>query len=208
MLIFKDISGDKMFTDSSKYKLMDDCTFEIECHHGTHKQGEMQLDGANRSAEEVYEGTDENAESSLGLVLNMRLTETCFTKADYNNYLKTYTKVLQEMWQEEGKWPEEIEDTKSKLTTVVKKLCFLSKLGDYQFIGDPCNAQGIVGPLEYREQDSGGETAVMMIFKHRLDEEKDVNVSRAEIEDLVCSEEWPISGSRGVDNFVLGSPWP
>ncbi|KAH8040729.1 hypothetical protein HPB51_012044 [Rhipicephalus microplus] len=177
MLIFKDkISGDEMFTDSSKYKLVDDCIYEIECHHVTRKQGEIQLDGANPSAEEVDEGTDENVESGLDLVLNMRLTETCFTKADYKNYLKTYTKALQEKWKEEGKSAEEIDDAKGKLTTAVKKV--LPKLDDYQFfIGESCNAEGIVGLLEYREQDGGGEKAVMMFFKHGLDEEKMVRCS-------------------------------
>lgn len=84
MLLFKDkISGDEMFTDSSKYKLVDDCLFEVECQHVTRKHGEIQLDGANPSAEEVDEGTDEAVESGLDLVLNMRLVETGFGKSEY-----------------------------------------------------------------------------------------------------------------------------
>uniref|UniRef100_A0A1E1XUG3 Translationally-controlled tumor protein homolog n=1 Tax=Amblyomma sculptum TaxID=1581419 RepID=A0A1E1XUG3_AMBSC len=172
MLLFKDkISGDEMFTDSSKYKLVDDCIFEVECQHVTRKQGEIQLDGANPSAEELDEGTDESVESGLDLVLNMLLVETGFSKADYKNYLKTYTKALQEKWKEEGKSAEEIEDAKAKLTAAVKKV--LPKLDDYQFfLGESCNAEGIVGLLEYREKPGGGETAVMMFFKLGLDEEK------------------------------------
>nr|DAA34555.1 TPA_exp: microtubule-binding protein [Amblyomma variegatum] len=172
MLLFKDkISGDEMFTDSSKYKLVDDCIFEVECQHVTRKQGEIQLDGANPSAEELDEGTDETVESGLDLVLNMRLVETGFSKADFKNYLKTYTKALQEKWKEEGKSTEEIEDAKAKLTAAVKKV--LPKLDDYQFfLGESCNAEGIVGLLEYREKPGGGETPVMMFFKHGLDEEK------------------------------------
>lgn len=59
----------------------------------TRKIGDIQLEGANPSAEEVEEGTDETVESGLDLVLNQRLVETGFTKADYKNYLKTYTKA-------------------------------------------------------------------------------------------------------------------
>lgn len=71
---------------------MDDCLWEVECRHLTRKQGDVQLDGANASAEELDEGTEEVTESGLDLVLNQRLVETGFTKADYKNYLKTYTK--------------------------------------------------------------------------------------------------------------------
>ncbi|XP_077554975.1 translationally controlled tumor protein [Haemaphysalis longicornis] len=172
MLLFKDkISGDEMFTDSSKYKLVDDCLFEVECQHVTRKHGEIQLDGANPSAEEVDEGTDEAVESGLDLVLNMRLVETGFGKSEYKTYLKTYTKALQEKWKEEGMSAEQIEDAKAKLTTAVKKV--LPKIEDCQFyLGESCNADGIVGLLEYREKPGGGETAVMMFFKHGLDEEK------------------------------------
>lgn len=172
MLLFKDIlTGDEMFTDSIKYKLVDDCIFEIECEHVTRKQGEVSLDGANPSQEEVDEGTEENVESGLDLVLNMRLVETGFSKADYKNYLKTYTKALMDKWKEEGKSEEEINEAKSKLTEAVKKV--LPKIGDVQFyLGESANPDGIVALLEYRPNKSGGETPVMMFFKHGLVEEK------------------------------------
>lgn len=62
------------------------------CQHVTRRQGEIALEGFNPSAEEVDEGTDEQVESGLDLVLNQRLVETGFSKNDYKNYLKTYTK--------------------------------------------------------------------------------------------------------------------
>lgn len=55
--------------------------------------GEIRIDGANPSAEEVDEGTEEVVETGLDVVLNQRLVETGFTKNDYKNYLKTYTKA-------------------------------------------------------------------------------------------------------------------
>ncbi|WP_139119039.1 hypothetical protein, partial [Pseudoalteromonas sp. BMB] len=76
--------------------------------------------GANPSQEEADEGTDEVTESGLDLVLNQRLIETGFTKADYKNYLKTYTKALQDKWKEVGKSDSEMAEAKTKFTEAVK----------------------------------------------------------------------------------------
>jgi len=97
MIIFKDIlTGDELFTDSNKLNLVDDCLYEVFCTHITRTQGGFVLDGANPSAEEGEDadgGTDEAVESGLDLVLNQKLQETSFNKADYKTYLKTYTKA-------------------------------------------------------------------------------------------------------------------
>ncbi|CAG2115355.1 unnamed protein product [Medioppia subpectinata] len=173
MIIFKDlITGDELFTDSSKVRLVDGCLWEVECRHVTRKQGEIEIAGFNASAEEADEGTDEQVESGLDLVLNQRLVETGFSKSDYKNYLKTYTKSLQDKWKELEFSEDEINTAKTKLTEAVKKV--LPKLGDYQFfLGESTNPDGMVGLLEYREKEDGsGETPVMMFFKHGLDEEK------------------------------------
>lgn len=136
----------------------------------TRKVGDVSLDGANPSAEELDEGTDETVESGLDLVLNMRLVETGFSKTDYKNYLKTYTKALQEKWKEQGKSDAEVNEAKMKLTEAVKKV--LPRFDDMQcFLGESSNPDGIVALLEYREKDSG-EVPVMMFFKHGLEEEK------------------------------------
>ena len=42
------------------------------------KIGDVQLDGANPSAEEADEGTEEGVESGVDIVLNHRLCETGF----------------------------------------------------------------------------------------------------------------------------------
>jgi len=171
MIIYKDLlTGDEMFTDSSKVKLVDGAIFEVECRHISRKLGEVELAGSNPSAEELDEGTDEASESGLDLVLNQRLVETAFSKADYKNYLKTYTKALQEKWKE-LEWSEEQTGiAKTKLTEAVKKV--LPKLDDYQFfLGESTNPDGMVALLEYRENDSG-EVPIMMFFKHGMEEEK------------------------------------
>lgn len=59
----------------------------------TRKHGDIQLEGANPSAEEADEGTDEAVESGLDVVLNQRLMETGFKKSEYMAYLKTYVKA-------------------------------------------------------------------------------------------------------------------
>lgn len=62
----------------------------------TRREGDIQLDGANPSAE-GDDGDDGALESSavsgLDVVLNQRLVETGFTKKDFINYLKTYCKA-------------------------------------------------------------------------------------------------------------------
>lgn len=95
MRIYKDIiTGDELFTDSNKLNLVDDCLYEVLCHHVTRKHGDIVLAGSNPSAEEedMDGGTDEQTESGLDLVLNQKLQSTSFDKAGYKNYLKTYTK--------------------------------------------------------------------------------------------------------------------
>jgi len=172
MIIFKDlITGDEMFTDSSKYKVIEDCLYEVECRHVQRKHGDITLDGANPSQEDVDEGTDEVLESGLDLVLNQRLVETGFSKNDFKSYLKLYTKTLQDKWKEVGKSDSEIADAKAKFTIAVKKI--LPKVADLQFfMGESSNPDGLIAFLEYRDNANGGETPIMIFMKHGLEEEK------------------------------------
>ena len=95
------------------------------------KQGDVQIDGFNPSAEEFDEGTDETQESGYDLVLNQRLVEIQFSKSDFKSYLKTYTKTLQEKWKS-LEWSEDkINNAKAKLTEAVKKV--LPIVGDAKF---------------------------------------------------------------------------
>nr|G3LU44.1 RecName: Full=Translationally-controlled tumor protein homolog; Short=LiTCTP; AltName: Full=Histamine-releasing factor; Short=HRF [Loxosceles intermedia]AEN55462.1 translationally controlled tumor protein [Loxosceles intermedia] len=171
MIIFKDLlTGDEMFTDSSKYKVVDGCLYEVECRHISRRHGDIQLDGANPSQEEADEATDDIVESGLDLVLNQRLIETGFSKNDYKVYLKGYTKALQDKWKEMEKSESEINEAKTKLTEAVKKV--LPKLSDLQFfMGESSNPDGLIALLEYRQVDEK-EVPIMMFFKHGLDEEK------------------------------------
>lgn len=96
MIIYKDIiTNDELFTDSNKIVTVDDCLYEVLCHHVSRRSGGFVLDGANPSAEgeDADEGADDGkTESGLDLVLNQRLQETSFDKKSYLVYLKSYTK--------------------------------------------------------------------------------------------------------------------
>ena len=177
MLIFKDIiTGDELFTDTLPLELVDDCLYEVKCTHVSRKHGDIVLDGSNPSAEgedaDDGPGGGEATESGLDLVLNQRLQSTQFTKADYKNYLKTYTKSLQQKWAEMELKEEEIKEFKEKFTQAAKKI--MPKLDDVEFyVGESCNPDGMVALLEYRDRpDGSGEDAIMIFFKHGVEREK------------------------------------
>lgn len=62
----------------------------------TRKQGDVQIEGFNPSAEEASEGTEEAVESGVDVVLNHRLSETYAfgDKKSFTAYLKEYMKKL------------------------------------------------------------------------------------------------------------------
>merc|ERR1712029_992416 len=59
MLIYKDIfSGDELFSDTYKITLVKGCVYEVVGKWETRKGDDVQLEGANASAEEAAEGTE------------------------------------------------------------------------------------------------------------------------------------------------------
>merc|ERR1712122_375081 len=71
MKIFKDVfSGDELFSDTYPMKLVDDCLYEVYGKHVQRKIGDDFDIGANASAEEEGEGTEEATESGVDLILN------------------------------------------------------------------------------------------------------------------------------------------
>jgi len=105
MKIFKDIfSGDEMFSDTYKFKLIDGVLYEVYGKLITRKVGDVTLDGANPSAEESCEGTEDAVESGVDIVLNHRLMETYAfpDKKSFTLYLKEYMKRLVDKMTENG----------------------------------------------------------------------------------------------------------
>lgn len=83
-----------MFSDTYKMRLIDGVVYEVYGKTVTRTDDNIQLDGANPSAEEAEEGLDSNAITGVDIVLNHRLVETHFSdKKQYMTYLKSYMKT-------------------------------------------------------------------------------------------------------------------
>merc|ERR1712203_1119201 len=87
MKVYEDVfTGDEMFSDTYPIKLVSDVLYEVTGKHISRTQDEIQLAGANASAEEADEGTDTASESGVDVILNHRLVETGFgSKKDYTD---------------------------------------------------------------------------------------------------------------------------
>ncbi|XP_012262812.1 translationally-controlled tumor protein homolog [Athalia rosae] len=171
MKIYKDLfTGDEMFSDTYKIKLVDDVVYEVYGKLVTRKAGSIEIAGFNPSAEEAEDATDEAVESGVDVVLNHRLQETYAfgDKKSYTQYLKEYMKKLVGVLEEKS--PDQVEIFKKNMNKVMKDI--LSRFKELQFFtGESMDIDGIVGMLEYREID-GDSVPVLMFFKHGLQEEK------------------------------------
>jgi len=169
MRVFKDlITNDEMFTDTYKYKLIDNVIYEVYGKYETRKDGEVLLPGANPSAEEADEGTESNSVSGVNIVLDNRLVETAFDKKGYTGYLKEYMKKLVEKLTQSA--PDQVPVFKENMNKVMKEI--LGRFNDLQFFtGESMDVEGMVALMEYRDID-GESVPVMLFFKHGLLEEK------------------------------------
>merc|ERR1711944_134529 len=171
MKIYEDVfSGDEMFSDTYPIKLVHDCLWEVTGKHISRTQDEIQLAGANASAEEADEGTDAASESGVDVILNHQLVETGFgSKKDFTTYLKDYMKKVVK-YLEENKRDGEVEDFKKNISAVMKDL--LGSFEDLQFFtGESMDPDAMICMCLYKEV-NGSERPVLMFFKHGLEEEK------------------------------------
>merc|ERR1712055_519737 len=171
MGIYKDVfSGDELFSDTYKMKLVDDCIYEVYGKHETRTEGEVHLEGSNASAEEADEGTDSCSTSGIDVVLNHRLTETGFgSKKDYLVYLKDYMKKIVK-YLEDNDRAGEVETFKKNINNYMKEL--LPKFKDLQFfVGESMDNDAMIVMVDYKEY-QGEERPVLLAFKHGLEEEK------------------------------------
>merc|ERR1711994_96372 len=171
MKIYEDVfSNDEMFSDTYPIKLVNDCMWEVTGKHISRTQDDIQLAGANASAEEADEGTDAASESGIDIILNHRLVETGFgSKKDYTVYLKDYMKKVI-AYLEENDRKDEVDGFKTNISGVMKDL--LGKFKDLQFFtGESMDAEAMILTLDYREVD-GEEKPILIAFKHGISEEK------------------------------------
>merc|ERR1712001_71618 len=171
MKVYEDVfTGDEMFSDTYPMTLVKDCLYEVTGKHISRTQDDIQLAGANASAEEADEGTDVASESGLDVVLNHRLVETGFgSKKEYTDYLKKYMKSVVK-YLEENDLKDQVDSFKTNIQKVMKEL--LGKFKDLQFFtGESMDNDAMILVLEYRDVD-GEENPIMMAFKHGLREVK------------------------------------
>ncbi|KAH8334900.1 hypothetical protein KR074_002172 [Drosophila pseudoananassae] len=171
MKIYKDIiTGDEMFTDTYKIKLVDEVIYEVYGKLITRTSDDIKLEGANASAEEADEATDTTSESGIDVVLNQRLAE-CFAfgdKKSYTLYLKDYMKKVLAKLEENA--PDQVDVFKTNMNKAMKDI--LGRFKELQFFtGESMDCDGMVALVEYREID-GDSVPVLMFFKHGLEEEK------------------------------------
>lgn len=171
MKIFIDIiSNDEMFADTYKMKLVDEVIYEVQGRLVTRTEGEIKIDGANPSAEEAEEGTDQNSETGVDVVLNHRLVE-CFAfgdKKSFTLYLKEYMKKILTVLQKDA--PDQVEVFKTNMNKAMKEI--LGRFKELQFFtGESMDPDAMIALCEYRDID-GKQVPVFMFFKHGLREEK------------------------------------
>lgn len=171
MKIYKDvITGDEMFADTYKIKLVDEVIYEVYGKLVSRAEGEIQLAGSNPSAEEADEGTEVNVERGVDIVLNHRLAESFAfgDKKSYTAYLKEYMKKVLAKLQETA--PDQVEVFKTNMNKAMKDI--LGRFKELQFFtGESMDVDGMVAMCEYRDID-GQSVPVFMFFKHGLEEEK------------------------------------
>jgi len=172
MRIYKDIfTGDEIFSDTYKIKLVDEVMYEVTGKLVQRKAGEVVLDGANASAEgaDADEGGEVGIECGVDIVLNHRLVETAFgDKKAYTLYLKDYMKKVVDKLTTSA--PDQVDVFKTNINKVMKEI--LGRFNDLQFFtGESMDCDGIIALMEYREIE-GESVPILMCFKHGLEEEK------------------------------------
>ncbi|KAI0118813.1 Mss4-like protein [Nemania sp. FL0031] len=170
MIIFKDAvseSKDELLSDSFDYKEVDGVVYEADC--AMIEIGAVNVDtGANASAEEADEGTDDAAQKVNNIVHSFRLQSTSFDKASYGAYLKGYMKKVLAHLKAKNAPESEVDAFKKGAAAFSKKV--LGSFKDWEFYtGESMDVDGMVVLLNYRED---GVTPYVVVWKHGLEEMK------------------------------------
>nr|P90697.1 RecName: Full=Translationally-controlled tumor protein homolog; Short=TCTP; AltName: Full=TPH-1 [Brugia malayi]AAC47622.1 tumor protein homolog [Brugia malayi] len=180
MLIFKDaFTDDELASDSFPMKLVDGLIWEFKGRQVVRREGEIQLAGANPSAEgeDGDEGSEECVERGIDFVLNHRLQEmNCYEDlVTFKSYCKSFMKKVVELMQKNGKSEAEISEFKRKIPAWVVSLLSKDRFKQLQFfIGERMaegQGEGQVAVVEYRDEEDG-EVPYLMLVKEALIEEK------------------------------------
>uniref|UniRef100_A0A915M1J5 Large ribosomal subunit protein uL10 n=1 Tax=Meloidogyne javanica TaxID=6303 RepID=A0A915M1J5_MELJA len=174
---FKEAEKDELSSDSYPMKLVDDLIFEFKGRQVVRKEGDIALAGANPSAEEMDEGTEEHVERGIDFVLNHRLQEmNCYEdQATFKAYIKDFMKKVIEHMQKQGKSAEQVDAFKKKIQSWVVSLLAKDRFKTLAFfIGENMaegKGEGQVAIVEYR-QEGDEEVPTLMLIKEALEEVK------------------------------------
>ncbi|TKA59706.1 hypothetical protein B0A55_11198 [Friedmanniomyces simplex] len=168
MIIFKDIiTGDELISDSYEMKLKDGVMYEADCKKISVGGDNIDI-GANPSAEEAEENTEDASQTVLDIAHSFRLNETQFDKKSYLGHLKQYMKKVKETMKANGASDESVSEFEKGAQGKAKEI--VANFKDYEFlIGESMDPDGMVVLLNYRED---GVTPYVMVWKHGLKEEK------------------------------------
>ncbi|XP_003380185.1 translationally-controlled tumor protein-like protein [Trichinella spiralis] len=143
--------------------------------------GEVTLEGANPSAEEFDEGTEEQLESGIDIVLNHQLMEMPMYQdiKIFKDWIKEYMKKLVEKMKSDGESEESISNFKKNMQEYVSSLLKKDRFKELQFFSGPGDnaAEGQLAIVEYR-QVSDTEQPIVMLIKQGLTVEKCLNISK------------------------------
>ncbi|KAF7902011.1 uncharacterized protein EAF01_007309 [Botrytis porri] len=168
MIIYKDvITGDEIISDSYDLKEVDGVVYEVNCSMIT--IGAVNVDtGANASAEEAEEGTEDGEQKVNDIVNSFRLNSTSFDKKSYLSHLKGYMKAVKEHLKKSGASDEEVTKFEKGAAAYAKKI--VGGFKDYDFyVGESMDPDGMVVLMNYRED---GVTPFITVWKHGLTEMK------------------------------------
>ncbi|CAH8563285.1 unnamed protein product [Schistosoma turkestanicum] len=168
MIVFKDlISGDELFSEGHKPKLVDDVIYEVDSEFQFVSNGvDDRLIGANPSGEGDDDEVCETKERVIGLVHGSRLVPCPSFKEHYKSHLKSYLKAIKTHLQEKN--PARVEIFENGIKTYMRDV--FKNIDDYEFyMGETCNSQGMVVLMNFR---SDGMTPYFVFFKDGLVEEK------------------------------------
>jgi len=181
MKIFKDLfTDDELCADTYPMKIADNVIIEFTGKYEVRKAGEVQLAGANASAEgEDQEdgGSEENVERGIDIVLNHRLVDMTTVFGDtkqFKEHIKSYMSKLSKKLKESGKMSdEELKAWQKSMQDWVVGLLKKERFKDLLFYSGPSEEaiDGQLGILEYRDV-NGVEKPIMMYVKEGLVEEK------------------------------------
>lgn len=135
------ITGDELISDSYNLKEVDGVVYEADCTKIT-IGGESFDTGANASAEEAEEGTDDSKQQVIDVVHSFRLNETSFDKKSYLSHLKGYMKAVKEKMKESGASDDAVTEFEKGASGYAKKIVGAFK--DYEFlIGESMDPDGM-----------------------------------------------------------------